>query len=70
MTCRIFFVWYDFWVGGYWSCKDRTLYICLIPCVVLEFKFQASEPVEDEMLWGVPRSRYKGADQGSLGPDD
>jgi len=31
--------WYDFWVGAYFDVEHRTLYICLIPCVVLRFRF-------------------------------
>jgi len=35
MKVKFFFAWYDFWVGFYYSRKDRRLYICPVPCCVL-----------------------------------
>ena len=32
---RIFFAWYDFWIGAYWSREGSTLFICLLPMVVM-----------------------------------
>ena len=37
---KIFFAWYDFWVGFYYDRKKKTLYICSIPCIVLSIKMQ------------------------------
>jgi hypothetical protein len=37
---RLFFAWYDFWIGCYWNIKDHTLYICPLPCVVISIKFK------------------------------
>jgi hypothetical protein len=39
MSIRIFIAWYDFWVGFYYDRKDQTLYVCLIPMVVIAFEF-------------------------------
>jgi hypothetical protein len=33
-------LWYDLWVGVFWKRKKHTLYVCLLPCVVLAFKFR------------------------------
>jgi hypothetical protein len=34
---QLFFAWYDFWIGWFWDKKKKTLYICLLPCIVLKF---------------------------------
>jgi hypothetical protein len=39
MKIRIFFAWYDMWIGAYWSKKERALYICLLPMIVVEIAF-------------------------------
>jgi len=31
MNVKLFFAWYDFWVGWFYDRKKRTLYICRIP---------------------------------------
>jgi hypothetical protein len=31
MKISIFFAWYDFWVGWYFDCKKKVLYICPLP---------------------------------------
>lgn len=36
---RVFFAWYDFWVGAYWDKAAKTLYVCPLPCIVLQLKF-------------------------------
>jgi len=38
---QVFLAAFDFWVGGYWSKKSRTLYICPLPMLVVAFKFEA-----------------------------
>ncbi|MDD5651478.1 MAG: hypothetical protein PHF86_13870 [Candidatus Nanoarchaeia archaeon] len=43
MKISLFFAWYDFWVGFFWDRKSRTLYVCLIPCVVLKIAFKAKK---------------------------
>jgi hypothetical protein len=39
MKVRVFWAWYDFYVGWYWSTKKRTLYLVLIPTVVIALEF-------------------------------
>ena len=36
---RLFFAWYDFWVGFFYDQKKTKLYIFLIPMIVLEIEF-------------------------------
>lgn len=31
--------WYDMWVGAYWDKKNRVLYICPLPCLVIKISF-------------------------------
>lgn len=33
---RVFFAWYDLWVGAYWDRKNRVLYVCPLPCIVIQ----------------------------------
>lgn len=39
MKFRVFWAWYDLWIGAYWDIGHRTLYICPLPTVVLRFEF-------------------------------
>jgi hypothetical protein len=32
--CKLEFLWYDFWIGGFWDRKKKKLYMCLIPMLV------------------------------------
>ena len=34
----IHFKWYDLWVGAFIDRKNETLYICLIPTIVIKIK--------------------------------
>lgn len=36
MSIKLFFAWYDFWVGGYYDQKNKVLYICLLPMICLK----------------------------------
>ena len=39
MKFRVFFAWFDFWIGAYYDVGHRTLYICPLPTLVLRFEF-------------------------------
>ena len=43
MRAKLFFAWYDMWVGAYWSSEKRALFVCLIPMLVLEILFSPKE---------------------------
>lgn len=36
MRIRVRFAWYDLWIGAYWDRRDRVLYVCPLPTLVLE----------------------------------
>jgi hypothetical protein len=40
MKIKIFFAWYDFWIGFYWSSNTNTLYFCPIPMITISFRFK------------------------------
>jgi hypothetical protein len=48
MKIRIFFAWYDFWIGLYWDRKDYSLYVCLIPTIVIRIW---NEKITKERIW-------------------
>lgn len=52
MKIRLEFRWFDLWIGAYWSAKDRTLYLCPFPCVVLAIVL-GSPPAETTHPWAV-----------------
>ena len=35
----VFLAWYDIWVGVYIDRKNKTVYVCLLPCVVIKLEF-------------------------------
>ena len=40
MKLRIFFAWYDLWVGMFIDPHRYTVYVCLLPCVVISFQWK------------------------------
>ena len=44
------FLWYDFWIGGFYDRKKGILYVCPLPCCVFEWQFSKLKDVRD----GVP----------------
>ena len=46
---RIFFAWYDFWVGWYWDRSRRILYVCPLPMVVMQFG-RGRTPSRDDLI--------------------
>lgn len=43
MKLRCFLAWYDLWVGAFWDQKKRILYVCPLPCCVIQIQFQIRE---------------------------
>lgn len=39
---KLFFAWYDFWIGWFYDKSKRILYICLLPTIVLKLDFGVS----------------------------
>ena len=35
---RIYFAWYDLWIGFYYDRSKRIIYYCPLPCLVIECK--------------------------------
>lgn len=42
LRARLRFRWVDFWVGLYFDRAERSLYICLLPTVVLQLWFASA----------------------------
>jgi hypothetical protein len=38
MKASLFFAWYDLWIGAYYDRKNRTLYICPLPMIVIKIE--------------------------------
>lgn len=34
---RLSFAWYDLWIGAFYDQRKRILYVCPLPCVLLEW---------------------------------
>lgn len=43
MKIKIFFAWYDFWVGGFYDRDTRTLYVCPVPMVVIKISLSVKK---------------------------
>ena len=41
---RVYFAWYDFWVGMFWDRDKRILYVCPLPMLVIEIRVRARRP--------------------------
>jgi hypothetical protein len=37
---RARFAWYDMWIGAFWDRRARVLYLCPLPMLLLEVRFQ------------------------------
>ena len=44
---KIFFAWYDLWIGVYIDRDKRRVYICPLPCVVVMVSLPAAKGVGD-----------------------
>lgn len=40
LRVRLFFAWYDLWVGAYWDRDTRTLYVCPVPTIGVAIEVQ------------------------------
>ncbi len=39
MKVALLFAWYDMWIGAYYDRAWRVLYVCPLPMVVIEIRF-------------------------------
>jgi hypothetical protein len=46
---RLSFAWYDLWVGAYWDRRERVLYVCPLPCLLLTIRADPGEWDYDEI---------------------
>jgi len=55
MKYKLFWAWFDFWIGFYFDRKKRILYICPLPTIVLAISFSNIEiptkEYEKETYW-------------------
>jgi hypothetical protein len=57
MTVKVFFAWYDFWIGFFYDQKKRILYICPFPCVVIKIERNQSDGEKTvEAKWKIDLS--------------
>ena len=35
---RAKFAWYDLWIGAYWDRKERVLYVCPVPMILIAIR--------------------------------
>lgn len=40
MSVKPIFAWYDFWVGAFWDCQKRRLYLFPVPMLGIVIQFQ------------------------------
>ena len=40
ISIKIFFAWYDLWIGAYVARKGRAIYVCPVPCVVIKLSWK------------------------------
>jgi len=43
MKFKLFWAWFDFWVGFYYDRKKSILYLCLLPTVVFAFSLKGHD---------------------------
>ena len=51
MKFKLFWAWFDFWIGLYYDRKKSILYFCPLPTVVLAFSLKDAE---------IPTAEYYG----------
>jgi len=40
MNIKLQFKWYDLWIGAYIDKPNKTIYICLLPTIVLKISYK------------------------------
>ena len=74
MKLKVFFAWYDCWVGWFYDQNKKILYVCPLPMLVLQINFhrltndEIDQKVEAwhrsnsaEVIWryiGISRAEY------------
>jgi len=67
LSVKLFFAWFDFWIGFYWDREKRALYVAPLPCVVFKIE-RASRLLPGMCKCGHGRDMH--IDLGCLGPND
>lgn len=51
MTVKLFFAWYDQWVGAYWDRERKVLY--LLPVPMLGIRISWGQPMKEKARLGA-----------------
>lgn len=59
MRIRVYFAWYDLWIGLFVDVKKRRLYLCLLPTLVIELTLQPASDWVAARADPTPRPYYR-----------
>lgn len=43
MKIKMFIAWFDIWIGMFIDKKNKTIYICPLPCIVIKINMNTHE---------------------------
>lgn len=43
---RVSFAWYDLWIGYFIDTNKRKKYICILPCLLIQWEYKKKSPNE------------------------
>jgi hypothetical protein len=58
LKAKMFFAWFDFWIGFYWDKEKRALFFAPLPCLVFKIKVRESELPPGMCKCGHRRDRH------------